>query len=201
MDTRRGTCGNLSVLHVVLARRIGLPVSLACAGSHYICRFDDGRKTINIETTNTGNGGFSSPTDAEILEKTNLPARAQQCGSDLRAVTPRELLGLFLGSRARHFDNTGRFDEAESDYLLARHLFPSNRAMFVAQHQISVQQGMKLFEPGEKGHPTELAEWLQEVVQVAPWKQRALAKAKQEEPNGRQVDAVFGQDFVGADFR
>jgi regulator of sirC expression with transglutaminase-like and TPR domain len=38
MDTARGTCGNMALLHVVLGRRIGLPVSLACVGSHFICR-------------------------------------------------------------------------------------------------------------------------------------------------------------------
>src|SRR5262249_1680248 len=94
MDTRRGTCGNLSVLHVVLGRRIGLPVSLACAGTHYICRFDDGTKIINIETTETGNGGFSSQPDDAILKQWKLPPCAQSCGSDLRAVTPHEMLGL-----------------------------------------------------------------------------------------------------------
>jgi hypothetical protein len=80
MDTLQGACGNLSVLHAVLGRRIGLPVSLACAGPHYICRFDDGTEIINIETTNTGNGGFSSQADesptyttAPLLDSTVTP--------------------------------------------------------------------------------------------------------------------------------
>ena len=35
MDTRRGTRGNMAALHVAIGRRLGWPVSLACAGSHY----------------------------------------------------------------------------------------------------------------------------------------------------------------------
>ncbi|MBA3314193.1 MAG: hypothetical protein H0T47_13025 [Planctomycetaceae bacterium] len=190
MDTRRGTCGNLSVLHVVLGRRLGWPVSLACVGSHFVCRFDDGTKIINIETTDTGRGGFATPTDEELMRKKRLPAKAAACGSDLRAVTPREMLGLFFGLRARHYDNTERFSEAERDYLLARYLFPQCRDLYFGQNQISVQVSMDLFEPGERGHPTELACWLQDVVRLAPWKRK---HSQSEEPDADDLDALFGQ--------
>lgn len=162
----------MATLHVVLGRRIGLPVSLACVGSHVMCRFDDGKKTYNIEATDTGNGGFGAPTDEEILAKNKLPRLAQLCGSDLRAVTPREMLAIFLGFRARHYENIDRFPESERDYLLARYLFPHNRLMSYAQHQISVQLAYELFEAGERGHPIEMAEFLSDVVRRAPWKRR-----------------------------
>ncbi|MGA2069068.1 MAG: transglutaminase family protein [Thermoguttaceae bacterium] len=169
MDTRQGTCGNMALLHVVLGRRIGLPVSLACVANHYLCRFDDGSKTINIEATFSGRGGFALPTDEEMLVQFKLPAKAQTCGSDLRALTPREMLGTFFGQRARNLENLFRFLEAEPDYLVARYLFPHNRKLYIAQNLISVQVSPRLFEPGEKGHPIDLAGWLQEVVRVAPW--------------------------------
>jgi len=202
MDTRRGTCGSLATLHVVLGRRVGLPVSLACAGSHYYCRFDDGAKTINIEATETGRGGFSSQTDEQLLENHNLPAKAQQCGSDLRAVTSREMLGLFLGLRARHLENTNRMSEAEPDYLLARYLFPRNRKLYIAQNQTSVQCSMDLFEPDEKGHPVELAEWLRQVVHIAPWTRNIIPTphAPKEKINGNYADAVFQQIVIGENF-
>ncbi len=60
MDTRRGTCANMAALHVAIGRRLGWPVSLACARSHFICRYDDGKVTHNIETTQAGYGGFKS---------------------------------------------------------------------------------------------------------------------------------------------
>jgi hypothetical protein len=192
MDTRQGTCASLAQLHVVLARRMGLPVSLACVGSHFICRYDDGERTINIETTNPGSGGFSSQTDDYILKKHNVPAKAQACGSDLRAVSPREMLGIFLGLRARHLENTHRMLEAEQDYLLARSLFPHSRQLYIAQNQVSVQRSMHRFEPEETGHPTELAKWLQEVVRQRPWERKSVANPpSMERENAGDVTALF----------
>ena len=202
VDTRRGTCGNISLLNVVLGQRIGLPVSLACVGSHFLCRFDNGIKTINIETTDTGRGGFASDPDECILDRFNSPLKAKECGSDLRAVTPREMLGLFLGLRARHLENTNRLTDAEPDYLLARYLFPQNRGLYIAQNQISIQCSMDLFEPHEKGHPMELACWLQDVVRIAPWKQKLIQKPQKqkEKCNGTHVDALFQEVFASGDF-
>jgi hypothetical protein len=97
LETRRGTCGNMALVHVALGWRLGWPVSLACVGSHFICRYDDGEVVHNIEATNNTGGGFTSPPDEYYLKQYQLPAKAVRCGSDLRAVTPRELLGLFVG--------------------------------------------------------------------------------------------------------
>jgi hypothetical protein len=149
-------------------------VSLACVGSHFICRFDDGQKTFNIEATNPGDDGtFSSPPDHYYRQEHHIPPRAVECGSDLRAVAPRELLGLFVGARARHFENTGRFAEAEQDYLLARYLFPSHRCLYVAQSNISILNSMQRFGPGEEGHPVKLAKLLHEVASFDPRQSQA----------------------------
>lgn len=209
LDTRRGTCGNMSLLQVVMGRRVGLPVSLACVGSHFVCRYDDGEVTRNIETTDTGRGGFASPTDEQILKAQKLPEKAQSCGSDLQSATPRKMLGLFLALRARHFDNIHRLAEAEPDYLLARYLFPENRYLYISQNQASVQLSMDLFEEGEKGHPVELAAWLREVVLRAPWesrgsyrpplKKRIPTTKKQENGHVRSVETLARNVFVGAD--
>lgn len=193
IDTRRGTCANLALLNVVLGRRVGLPVSLACVASHYVCRYDDGTTVHNIETTETGRGGFSSQRDEVILEKHNLPRLAQDCGSDLRLVTPHQMLGLFLGLRARHYENTMRLEEAEADYLFARYLFPRNRWLYVGQHMISVQCSMQLFEPDEPGHPIEVASWMQEVVRLAPWRHHV----HRTERHAQRVDLASQQNGVG----
>ena len=55
MDTRRGTCGNMAALYVAIGWRLGWPVSLACAKSHYLCRYDDGKVQHNIEATQGSN--------------------------------------------------------------------------------------------------------------------------------------------------
>jgi len=146
-----------------------------------------------------GRGGFSSQTDEYILDKHGLSVKAQQCGSDLRAVTPREMLGLFLGCRARHLENTNWVAEAEQDYLLARYLFPRNRQLYIAQNEVSIHCSTDLFEPHEKGHPVELALLLRQLVQIAPWTRKQTQKAHKpkEKPNGEYIDAVFQQIIIG----
>jgi hypothetical protein len=166
LQTRRGTCANMAMAYVALGWRMGWPVSLACVGSHFICRYDDGEVIHNIEASSAEDGGFHSPPDEHYIEQYRLPAKAIRCGSDLRAITPREMLGVFLGFRARHLVDTGRPADAERDYLLARHLFPINRKLAIAQHHVSLQQFAELFEPHEKGDPVELAEGLQQVAGV-----------------------------------
>jgi Transglutaminase-like superfamily len=126
MDSRRGTCGNMPALHVALGWRLGWPVSLACAGWHLLCRYDDGQRTHNIEATNNGRGGFHSHPDDYYRQEYHLPAESIQCGSDLTALRPRQLLGLFVGLRARHWQDIGRRKDAGRDYRLASDLFPSN---------------------------------------------------------------------------
>lgn len=171
MDTRQGTCANMAILFVALCWRLGWPVRLACLRSHYLARYDDGTKTYNIETSQIGSGiGFRSPPDQWYIEDEDLPKRAVDCGSDLRALTPRETLGVVFGLRARHRENTHQLMEAEPDYLIARYLFPNSRQLYINQNQVSVQCSMKLFEPHEKGHPVELSRWLQDVVRIAPWR-------------------------------
>jgi len=76
MDTRQGTCGNMATLHVALGWRLGWPVSLACVRSHYICRYDDGGVTYNIEATQAGYGGFKSDPDEYLIEHHALPPKA-----------------------------------------------------------------------------------------------------------------------------
>ncbi|MHB1559704.1 MAG: transglutaminase family protein [Isosphaeraceae bacterium] len=160
MDTRRGTCANMAALHVAIGWRLGWPVSLACVRSHYICRYDDGTVTHNIEATQAGYGGFKSDPDEYLIRHYELPPQATSSGSDLRAVKPRELLGIFVGLRGRHMRDTDRPDEAEQDYLLARYLFPTNRRLYIAATNLAIRQSERLFEPGEVGSPQSLANWV-----------------------------------------
>lgn len=132
-------------------------------------RYDDGQSVYNLEATAAGSGGWGAFDDAYFIAMENLPRKALACGFDLRAVTPREMLGLFIGLRARYLENTYCFDEAERDYLQARALFPSNRQLHFQQLQLSLQQGADYFEPGERSHPSETAAWLLEVCRAKGW--------------------------------
>ncbi|MBX9580806.1 MAG: hypothetical protein K2X87_10910 [Gemmataceae bacterium] len=161
MDTRRGTCGSMAALYVAIGWRLGWPVGLACVKSHYFCRYD-GRVTHNLEATQSGGGGFSSPFDDDLVRREKLPRIAVACGSDLRALTPRETLGVFVGFRGRHMMDTGRYDAAQRDYLLARWLFPNSRRLYLDAMGLSVPYGERLFSHGEGGSPSNLCELLVE---------------------------------------
>ena len=170
LETREGTCGTLAALHVAIAWRMGWPVSLACVNSHFIVRYDDGVCVYNIEATTSGRGGFGSDTDEEIIRKRGLPDVAIACGSDLRALRPREMLGVFIGLRARHLRDVGlaQADAAiilssEADWLLARQLFPNNRVLYKEQMVVASRRGYLLFEPREAGHPNTYARCLDEI--------------------------------------
>lgn len=168
MNTRRGTCGNMAVLHVAIGWRLGWPVSLACVGSHFVCRYDDGKVTHNIEATQAGYGGFKSDPDDYLVRRYGLPPVALASGSDLRALKPREMLGTFLGLRGRHMQDIGKSNEAEADYLLARWLFPNSRRLYIEAMALTLPQGATLFEPREVGLPQHLAEVISEAYGSGP---------------------------------
>ena len=170
LDRHEGTCGNMAALQVAIGWRMGWPVALACVGSHYILRFDDGQSVYNIEATQSGYGGFKSDPDEYLVEERHIPPIALSCGSELRALRPRETLGVFVGLRARHLLDVGRqagredmILASEPDWLLARSLLPTNRTIYRNQLAISALRGDTLFDPYEVGHPNTFAGCLSEL--------------------------------------
>ena len=156
IDTKQGTCGNMAALHVAMCRRMGWPVSLACVRSHFISRFDDGEVIHNIEATSTHPGAFASDPDEIYIEKFNLPKRAIECGSDLRKLTAREMIGVFLALRGRHYCDTQRMRLADLEFALSRVLFPNHRRTYVAAMAPMIERGSDLFDRDEVGHPNSL---------------------------------------------
>lgn len=170
IGSREGTCANMATLQLSLGWRLGWPVSLATVASHKILRFDDGRRTYNIETTDLGRGGWSSRPDAEYVAEYGIPRKAIECGSDLRALRCGEVLALFLALRARYYQDCARvwrrfelFSQAETDWLLARHLCPTNRLLYKNAMGVSALRGEDFFDAGEVGHPCSLADWLRRI--------------------------------------
>jgi hypothetical protein len=102
----------------------------------------------------------SSWTSASASLSSQLPQNPISSGSDLRAVAPRELLGIFVGLRAWHMRDSERADEAERDYLLARHLFPSIRKLYIAAMAVAIERSGRMFEQGELGSPQSFADWI-----------------------------------------
>lgn len=146
IDTREGTCGNLAVLHVAIGRRLGWPVHLACAGSHFICRYDDGHIVHNIETTRTDAAGFVSWTDEEYMERFRIRPIAVKTGSDLTALTAGQMLGAFFGLRARHFMDTNHIRQADQNYSLGRWLFPESQRLWLCGTETAMSRKDRLFD-------------------------------------------------------
>lgn len=163
MDTRQGTCGSMPALYVAIAWRLGWPVSLACARAHHLARYDDGKVKYNIETSWIGRGAFSTGDDAHYINFYKLSPNAVSSGSDLRALTPRETLGIFVGLRARHMQDSGNLMEAEKDYLLARHLFPTNHQLFFKGTGATFLRAAEMFAPDEEGAPLYWADCLEQL--------------------------------------
>lgn len=67
IDSKRGTCASMPVLHAAMARRLGWPVSLACVHSHFVSRFDDGEVIYNIEATDVDRGAFAEGSDDDYI--------------------------------------------------------------------------------------------------------------------------------------
>jgi hypothetical protein len=156
IDAKQGTCGNMAVLHVAISRRLGWPVSLACAKSHLFSRFDDGSVIHNIETTSTHPGTFASDSDQDYVERFQLAKKAIDCGSDLRKLSAREMLGVFVSLRARHYRDIGEVDLADRDYALSRFLFPNYRSAYIDAMVPMLMRGKSLFDDTELGHPKSL---------------------------------------------
>jgi hypothetical protein len=157
IDTKLGSCGNMAALHVAMSRRMGWPVSLACANAHFLSRFDDGEVVHNIEATHVDEtGGFTSDPDHVCMRVQNIPQKAVDCGSDLRRLSAREMMGAFIALRARHFRDAGDAHRADLSFSLSRVLFHKRRRTYIEGMVPFLNRCEQLFERGETGHPDSL---------------------------------------------
>lgn len=170
MDTRQGTCGNISALFFSMAWKLGLSnIAMACQRCHHYCRYVDGDLIRNIHADAMGPRGVPVVTDKEMIEVERVSPMAIRSGSDMRSLTPQQTLGIFLGLRGRHFVDTGRVIDAEPDFLLARFLFPNHRRMYKFQVGNSLDYSLNLYEPGEEGHPLALMTILNSTLPNIAW--------------------------------
>lgn len=191
IDTKRGTCGTMPTLHVAVARRLGWPVGLACTNSHFVSRYDDGKVVYNIEATYT-KGGFSEGSDKQYMEMEGVSQKAIACGSDLRKLSGREMLGIFIAARARHYNDIGKIDLATRDYALAFTQMPNNRKVYIALVGNLLDTGERLFTANEFGHPASLAVYLNGRYQSRS------ASIGIPEPPMRHYDPTLDMDYINA---
>ena len=151
MDTGRGCCGNMA-LSCRAGPTAGMASLLACVGPHSICRYDDGQKTFNIEAT-LWHGAACLTGGREVLrQNTIFPRCAVDCGSDFRALTPHEMLAMFLVRRARHFENVFDLMRRSRTIFLRDTCSRPSAALHFNQTKSACWAVCTLFEPDEKGH-------------------------------------------------
>ena len=134
IDNKTGTCSSMPVLYLAIAHRLGWPLKAVVSRDHFWCRWDDGVKRFNLEATAASSdgsiGSFTSTSDEDYIQQLGTPKRAIDSGSDFTSLTPRQLLGVFLQTRAAYWAAHKQWERAEHDLLLARTCFPRNRDIF-----------------------------------------------------------------------
>lgn len=200
IDSLRGTCGNMPALAVAMGWRMGWRVSLACARKHNFLRYDDGDVTFNMEVATSLAYGYWARSDEEIILEKNLSPEAIACGSEMRALSPRERLAVFLGLRARHYKNMGEVERhrqwfrlAERDYLLARWLFPANGELHANLTHSMAYFSDERFARHEAGHWRSYGQLMVEVDKYLQGSHPSLQPDHRWRLSSAAIDRVLGE--------
>lgn len=110
LDTRKGNCVSMPILHLIVAERLGLNVSLSTAPLHVFVRYtnpNNGR-SLAIEATSGGN-----PT-REIWYHERMGVTDQQVenGIYLGVLTKRETIAVMASTVTEWLMSQGRYEEA-----------------------------------------------------------------------------------------
>lgn len=110
LDSREGVCLGISILYLLLAQRLGLPLEIITPPGHIYIRYRDGLKVTNIETTARG---INLPSDTYL-------------GIDTRRLEQRnikEVIGMAFVNQAsvawglNQYETTVKLYEVAKDYL------------------------------------------------------------------------------------
>jgi len=115
IDNKEGNCLGLSLLYLALAERLGLPFYGVAAPKHMFVRYDDGKKRINIETTDKGEKYEDSYYEKLFM----LHSTYRNHGFYLKNLRKREVvegflhtLGVAYGTRGMHNKAIAKFRKA-----------------------------------------------------------------------------------------
>jgi hypothetical protein len=143
----------MPVLYMAVAHRLGWPLKAVAAADHMWCRWDDGKKRFNLEATSStsegGMGSFATPPDDAYRTDFKVSPKAEEVGSDLGTLSARQTLGVYLQQRAGYYRETGKWQDAEADLLMARLCFPQNRDILRNLLMVMDERGKGLYTPDE----------------------------------------------------
>ena len=118
LNTRKGNCVSMPVLHAILGQEIGLDMTLSTAPLHVFVKYtDESGKTINIEATSGGH-----PARAEWYQK-NLPMlpKAIKNGMFMDELTPEQTIAVVGYDLTSHLLRT---EDYENAILVSERLIP-----------------------------------------------------------------------------
>src|SRR5947209_16255317 len=123
-DGPGGTCASLPVVYAAVGRRLGYPIRLAKTKMHLFARWDDPATgaRINFEGGNDGYGFH--PDDRYRRWPVPITPEDEQNHGYLTALYPQRELANFLGQRAYHLTDLGRYREAVETFIAAAELEP-----------------------------------------------------------------------------
>lgn len=110
LDTRRGNCVSMPILHLIVAERLGLNVSLSTAPLHVFVRYTNptNGRSIAIEATS---GGYPAR-EVWYHEKMGVTDAQVQNGIYLGVLTKRESIAVMASTVTEWLMSQGRYAEA-----------------------------------------------------------------------------------------
>ena len=110
IDTRKGNCVSMPILHLIVAEGLGLNVSLSTAPLHVFVRYTNpiNGRSLAIEATSGGN-----PTrEIWYHERMGVTDRQVENGIYLGVLTKRETIAVMASTVTEWLMSQGRYEEA-----------------------------------------------------------------------------------------
>lgn len=110
-----GTCVSMPTLYVALGRRLGYPLKLVQAKTHFFCRWEGNGERLNIEGASRG---MQSYVDDSFYRTWPALISDEEVarGYYLKSLSPSEEFAVFLAARGHCLTDHGRYAEALAVY-------------------------------------------------------------------------------------
>lgn len=125
LQGKGGTCSSMPVLFIAVGRRLGYPLKLVKAESHYFVRWDSPEERFNIEVS--GLKGFNCYPDDHYRSWPFPVSPQKEAGQCLLvSLTPRREMAAFMLERGCAWDTAGSYLDATHSFVWAKVLEPEN---------------------------------------------------------------------------
>lgn len=120
IERRTGIPITLSVIYLLVARRLDLPISGVAMPGHFLVRYDGPKETLWVDPFNDG-AVLSREDCEELLRSMGYPVLEEY----LRPCTTRQIVARMLNNLAQVFNREGELEQADQVKSLAKSLVSS----------------------------------------------------------------------------